>query len=99
IYLRDAQVPATDLCGTHRGSAVEYLRSDDNFLKIEDEAHYRYADCLFVIHSAPYEHTSSYRAGSKEGPRAIIQASHFVELYDEELDTESYRHGGICTLP
>jgi len=78
---------------------VEYLSTDNNFLKIEDEAYYRYADCRFVIHGAPYEHTSSYRAGSKDGPEAIIRASHYVELYDEELDQETYRHGGICTLP
>jgi agmatinase len=78
---------------------VEYLPADKNFLRIEEEAFHRYSDCRFVIHGAPYEHTSSYRAGSKEGPEAIIRASHYVELYDEELDQETYRHGGICTLP
>jgi agmatinase len=78
---------------------VEYLPTEKNFLKIEDEAFYRYADCRFVVYGAPYEHTSSYRAGSKEGPAAILRASHYVELYDEELDRETYRHGGICTLP
>src|SRR5438874_6157879 len=78
---------------------MEHLPADKNFLKIEDEAYCGYANCRFVIHSAPYEHTSSYRAGSKEGPEAIIRASHYVELYDEELDAESYRRGGICTLP
>jgi agmatinase len=77
---------------------VEYLSTSENFLKIEDEALYRYADCRFVIHGAPYEHTSSYHAGSKEGPAAIIRASQYVELYDEELDRETYRDGGICTL-
>jgi agmatinase len=78
---------------------VEYLPTDENFLKIEDEAYYRYADCRFVVHGAPYEHTSSYHAGSKEGPAAILRASHYVELYDEELGRETYRQGGVCTLP
>ncbi|HNR21086.1 MAG TPA: agmatinase, partial [Bacteroidia bacterium] len=47
----------------------------------------------------PYEHTSSYLAGSDKGPKAIIAASQFVELYDEELATETYRNCGIATLP
>jgi agmatinase len=78
---------------------LESLPSDKNFLKIEDPAFYRYENCRFVIYGAPYEHTSSYHAGSKHGPAAMIAASHFVELYDEELDRESYRHGGVCTIP
>jgi len=45
-----------------------------------------------------YEVTASYLKGTKEGPRAIIKASHYVELYDEELDTEIYKIG-IHTLP
>jgi agmatinase len=78
---------------------VDYLPPVENFLKIEDSAFHRYADCRFVVYGAPYEHTSSYHAGSKDGRAAILKASHYVELYDEELDQESYRHGGICTLP
>jgi agmatinase len=78
---------------------VEHLPADENFLKIEDEHYCSYAASRFVIFGAPYEHTSSYRRGSREGPAAIIRASHFVELYDEELDQESYQRGGICTLP
>lgn len=76
---------------------MESLPTDQNFLKIEDPAFYRYEDSRFVVYGAPYEHTSSYHAGSKHGPEAIIAASHFVELYDEELDRETYRHGGVCT--
>jgi agmatinase len=47
---------------------------------------------------APYEHTSSYIQGSKEGPDAIIEASRQVELYDESLGYEPYQEwGGIAT--
>ena len=35
--------------------------------------------------------------GTRFGPKAILEASRQVELYDEELDTESYRIG-IATL-
>jgi agmatinase len=78
---------------------VDSLPPAENFLKIEEPAYHRYADCRFVVHAAPYEHTSSYHAGSKAGPAAILTASHYVELYDEESGREPYRHGGICTLP
>ena len=51
-----------------------------------------------VILPAPYEHTSSYGKGSKDGPEAIINASHFVEFYDEEINDEPFRKHGIHTL-
>ena len=78
---------------------MEHLPPDRNFLRIEEEEFSRYDSSRFVVYGAPYEHTSSYREGSKDGPEAIIGASQFVELYDEELDHEPYRKGGICTLP
>ena len=77
---------------------MEHLPADRNFLRIEDEEFCAYDKGRFVVYGAPYEHTSSYREGSKDGPDAIIAASQFVELYDEELDFEPYRKGGICTL-
>jgi agmatinase len=46
----------------------------------------------------PYEHTSSYLPGSAQGPSAILEASHQVELYDEMLASEPYRDwGGVAT--
>lgn len=42
----------------------------------------------FVILSLPYEVTTSYTKGTKLGPRAIIEASRNMELYDEELGFE-----------
>lgn len=45
-----------------------------------------------------YEYTSSYLSGSDKGPAAIVRASQYVELYDEELDMETYRKAGIATL-
>jgi len=46
----------------------------------------------------PYDLTTSYQAGTRRGPQAILEASLHVELYDEELETEPY-HIGIHTLP
>jgi agmatinase len=46
----------------------------------------------------PYERTVSYGVGTRNGPAAIIEASHYAELYDDELDEEVHRIG-IHTLP
>jgi agmatinase len=78
---------------------MKYLKTKDNFLSIPEEEFCSYKNSKFVIQQAPYEYTSSYLMGSAKGPGAIVKASQFVELYDEELDRESYRFGGICTLP
>lgn len=51
----------------------------------------------FVILPIPYEGTSSYKAGTREGPQAIINASRQVEFFDQELKAEPYKKG-ICTL-
>ncbi len=44
------------------------------------------ASARAVIIPFPYEATTSYRGGTKDGPLAILHASAQVELYDEELD-------------
>lgn len=77
---------------------IKFLPTEENFLGIEDPTLYHYDSSSVVIQSVPYEHTSSYQAGSYKGPAAIIETSHFVEFYDEELDQETFRKTGICTL-
>jgi len=46
----------------------------------------------------PYDSTTDWRSGARDGPRAIIDASQYLELYDLELEREIYRVG-IHTLP
>jgi agmatinase len=61
----------------------------------------RYADfekAKVVVLPVPYDSTTDWRAGSREGPNAIIDASHFLEPYDHELHREIYQVG-IHTLP
>ncbi len=77
---------------------TSYINSENNFLAITEEELFNYNSANVVIQSAPYEHTSSYLSGSDKGPAAIIEASHFVEFYDEELDQETYKKVGISTL-
>lgn len=51
-----------------------------------------------VILPIPYDSTTTWRSGSRDGPLAIIDASQHLELYDHELDQESHLVG-IHTLP
>jgi len=55
-------------------------------------------DCRVVVVPVPYDSTTSYRGGAREGPRAIIEASRYLEDYDIELGREIYRVG-VYTLP
>ncbi|HLC25752.1 MAG TPA: agmatinase [bacterium] len=75
----------------------EDLFIPNNFLALPSE----YADferARVVIVPVPYDSTTSYQAGARLGPRAIVEASRHLELYDEEEGTEPY-HVGIHTLP
>jgi agmatinase len=51
-----------------------------------------------VILPVPYESTTSYSGGTRNGPRGIVEASRYVEVYDQELDTE-LTGIGVHTLP
>lgn len=50
-----------------------------------------------VVLPVPYDRTSTWKKGADRGPSAILQASHQVEWYDIETDSEVYRQG-IATL-
>lgn len=47
----------------------------------------------FVVLPLPYEVTTSYTKGTKLGPRAILESSRNMELYDEELGFEPCEAG------
>ena len=73
------------------------LGSTRNFLGI-DAAHSSYATSRIAVLSAPYEHTVSYGGGTAGGPRGILEASHYVEFWDEEFARELCFDVGIATL-
>ncbi|MDY6844872.1 MAG: agmatinase [Thermodesulfobacteriota bacterium] len=67
-----------------------------NFLGIQhDRAQFEKSP--FVIMQIPYDHTTSYKSGARYGPKAIIDASHHLEEFDEELELEISEHINIYT--
>jgi agmatinase len=63
-----------------------------------DEAASDFGRAAAVILPVPYESTTSYGGGTSSGPRAILEASRYIELYDQELGREAWE-AGIATLP
>ena len=51
-----------------------------------------------VVLPIPYDSTTDWRSGTRDGPRALIDASQYLELYDLELNREICQVG-IHTLP
>ena len=47
-----------------------------------------YARSNAVVWPVPYERTTSWKKGTERAPGAILNASAYVELYDDELDWE-----------
>ena len=78
---------------------MKFLGPENNFLGIASPEHFSWESSKVAIQQVPYEYTSSYIAGSEKGPGAVISASHYVEFYDEETETEHFQDMGICTLP
>lgn len=76
---------------------MKALPESQNFLSIKKK-YSSYENSKIVIISAPVEKTVSYGKGTKNGPKEIINASHFVEFFDEELNKEICFEKGICTL-
>ncbi|MGE5655570.1 MAG: agmatinase [Actinomycetota bacterium] len=58
-----------------------------------------YDSARVAILPIPYEATTTYRRGCENGPGALLEASHQLECYDEELDREICYDVGIYTNP
>lgn len=78
---------------------TKFYSIKNNFLAIESK-YSDYKDSSIVILPVPYEQTTSYGKGTSKGPKAILDASHYVEFFDEELNRElCFEKGnGICSL-
>jgi agmatinase len=61
-------------------------------------AHSDYKSSRVTVLPVPYDGTTEWHSGTRNGPRAIIEASYYLEWYDIELGKELYSMG-IHTLP
>jgi len=58
-----------------------------------DEQSSSFDKARVVILPVPYDRTASYMKGTAKGPEAIVEASRFMELYDDELDCDPFTIG------
>ena len=67
---------------------LQYLSNKNGFLGIDNR--FNFKEKVIIV---PFglEKTVSYGGGTKNGPKEIIKASHQVELFDEELNSEPYK--------
>merc|ERR1711991_593560 len=74
---------------------LKYLSNKNGFLGVDNK--FNFKEKVVVV---PFglEKTVSYGGGTRNAPREIIKASHQVELFDEELNKETFRHIGIITI-
>jgi len=66
-----------------------------NFLGLNEQ---NYEKARVAIFPAPYSSTTCWKTGANEGPRALIEASRHMELYDIEEGKDVSKEG-IFTLP
>jgi agmatinase len=52
-----------------------------------------------VVLPVPFDRTTTYVPGTRNGPREIIQASTHMEVWDEETRADVHSSGAIFTLP
>jgi agmatinase len=52
-----------------------------------------------VLIPVPYDGTSTWQKGADKGPKAFLEASENMELYDIETDSEVYKQGVYLTEP
>jgi len=63
-----------------------------NFLGLE-EKHSNFEKSKIAVLQIPFDSTTSWKPGTRFGPKAIIEASRYIELYDHEIDFEAYKEG------
>ena len=81
---------------THQGQQVS--PESKNYAAINEE-YSGFKKSKVVVLQVPYEKTATYKKGTVNGPSAIIEASKKMELFDDELNQETYKIGIHTTDP
>ncbi|WP_340151853.1 agmatinase [uncultured Sneathiella sp.] len=76
----------------------DILPSEEGFLGLPEEEAVDYASAKAIIIPFGLEGSVSYGGGTALGPAAMIEASHQVELFDEDLWREPFRDFGVVTM-
>ena len=84
---------------TKKPAKTRYLPAEEAFLDPLRQDRDRPGDARCVVIPFGLEASVSYGSGTAKGPLAILEASHQLELFDEELWREPYLDYGIATLP
>lgn len=66
-----------------------------NLFGLEDQD---YEHAKVAVLEVPYDSTTTYKSGARDGPHAIIEASRSLELYSEEFDADISKKIGVYTL-
>jgi len=77
---------------------MKTIENNKAFLGLSDEQAASYQNAKCVIIPFGLEKTVTFGKGTTNGPKAILAASHEVELFDEVLWCEPYEKIGIVTL-
>jgi agmatinase len=80
-------------------ATFEYLPAEQSFLDPVRADARDPSSARAVVIPFGLEASVSYGGGTAAGPRAILEASRQLELYDEELGCEPYRAWGVAALP
>lgn len=79
-------------------NSFDIMASEEGFLGLEEADAASYDNAKVVVIPFGLEASVSYGGGTKNGPAAMIKASHEVELFDEGLWCEPYRDIGVVTI-
>lgn len=75
----------------------QILGSKQNFLGIDSSN--AWEKSAVVVVPVPFEKTTTYLKGTAKGPLALLSCSHQIELFDDELERETYREGIVTLSP
>ena len=77
---------------------MQFLSSAKGFLGLQKKDAASTKDAKAVIIPFGLESSVSYGSGTAKGPQAMIDASHQVELFDDEFWCEPFRRYGVATM-
>ena len=76
----------------------DFMPQKSGFLGVEEKYLKSNDDAKVIVIPFGLEKSVSYGGGTKNGPQAIIKASHQAELFDEEFWCEPFRQYGVATM-